>query len=206
MSPMSPHKIALLLIGFQKDYFDPDGILYPVVEESHRISGTLEHTIQVIDAIINTSITIVNTPIVFSETYHEIDNPMGILKAIKDAEAFKVGTSGAEILPQIQKYGDRIEIIPGKLGFNAFSNTELKDLLVRKGIERLAIAGCVTSLCVNATALAAKENGFEVTILSDCTSSRTPVEQDMFCKEIFPLFTDVLDHNEFAEGIVRDSD
>ncbi len=203
---MSPHKIALLLIGFQKDYFDPDGILYPVVEESHRISGTLEHTIQVIDAILNTSITIVNTPIVFSETYHEIDNPMGILKAIKDAEAFKVGTSGAEILPQIQKYGDRIEIIPGKLGFNAFSNTELKDLLVRKGIERLAIAGCVTSLCVNATALAAKENGFEVTILSDCTSSRTPVEQDMFCKEIFPLFTDVLDHNEFAEGIVRDSD
>ena len=189
MSPMSPHKIALLLIGFQKDYFDPDGILYPVVEESHRISGTLEHTIQVIDAILNTSITIVNTPIVFSETYHEIDNPMGILKAIKDAEAFKVGTSGAEILPQIQKYGDRIEIIPGKLGFNAFSNTELKDLLVRKGIERLAIAGCVTSLCVNATALAAKENGFEVTILSDCTSSRTPVEQDMFCKEIFPLFT-----------------
>lgn len=206
MSSLSPGKIALLLIGFQRDYFDPDGILYSVVEESHRLSGTLEHTIQVIDAIIGTSITIVNTPIVFSESYHEIDNPMGILKAIKDSEAFKVGTTGAEILPQIQKYGDRIEIIPGKLGFNAFSNTELKDLLVEKGIERLAIAGCVTSLCVNATALAAKENGFEVTILSDCTSSRTPVEQDMFCKEIFPLFTDVVDHNEFAKQIVRDAD
>ena len=206
MSSELTRKIALLLIGFQRDYFDPDGILYSVVEESHRLSGTLEHTIQVIDAIIDTSITIVNTPIVFSESYHEIENPMGILKAIKDAEAFKAGTTGAEILPQIQKYGDRIEIIPGKQGFNAFSNTELKDLLVKKGIERLVIAGCVTSLCVNATALAAKENGFEVTILSDCTSGRTPVEQDMFCKEIFPLFTDVVDHNEFVKGIVRDSD
>lgn len=206
MSPMSPRNTALLLIGFQRDYFDPDGILYSVVEESHRISGTLEHTIQVIDSILDTSITIVNTPIVFSESYHEIENPMGILKAIKDAEAFKVGTTGAETLPQIEKYGDRIVIIPGKRGFNAFSNTELKDLLVKKGIERLVIAGCVTSLCVNATALAAKENGFEVTILSDCTSSRTPVEQDMFCKEIFPLFTDVVDHNEFAKAIVRDSD
>ena len=204
MSSLSSRKIALLLIGFQRDYFDPDGILYSVVEESHRLSGTLEYTIQVIDAIIGTPITIVNTPIVFSESYHEIDNPMGILKAIKDSEAFKVGTTGAEILPQIQKYGDRIEIIPGKLGFNAFSNTELKDLLVKRGIERLAIAGCVTSLCVNATALAAKENGFEVTILSDCTSSRTPVEQDMFCKEIFPLFTDVVDHKEFAKQIVCD--
>ncbi|ABI47339.1 cysteine hydrolase [Synechococcus sp. CC9311] len=206
MSPVSPRNTALLLIGFQRDYFDPDGILYSVVEESHRISGTLEHTIQVIDSILDTSITIVNTPIVFSESYHEIENPMGILKAIKDAEAFKVGTTGAETLPQIEKYGDRIVIIPGKRGFNAFSNTELKDLLVKKGIERLVIAGCVTSLCVNATALAAKENGFEVTILSDCTSSRTPVEQDMFCKEIFPLFTDVVDHNEFAKAIVRDSD
>ena len=206
MSPVSPRNTALLLIGFQRDYFDPDGILYSVVEESHRISGTLEHTIQVIDSILDTPITIVNTPIVFSESYHEIENPMGILKAIKDAEAFKVGTTGAETLPQIEKYGDRIVIIPGKRGFNAFSNTELKDLLVKKGIERLVIAGCVTSLCVNATALAAKENGFEVTILSDCTSGRTPVEQDMFCKEIFPLFTDVVDHNEFAKAIVRDSD
>ena len=86
MSSLSPGKIALLLIGFQRDYFDPDGILYSVVEESHRLSGTLEHTIQVIDAIIGTSITIVNTPIVFSESYHEIDNPMGILKAIKDSK------------------------------------------------------------------------------------------------------------------------
>ena len=206
MSSVSPNKTALLLIGFQRDYFDPDGILYSVVEESHRLSGTLEHTIEVIDTIVDSSVTIVNTPIVFSESYHEFENPMGILKAIKDAEAFKVGTTGAEILPQIQKYGDRIEIIPGKRGFNAFSNTELKELLVEKGIERLVIAGCVTSLCVNATALAAKENGFEVTILSDCTSSRTPVEQDMFCKEIFPLFTDVVDHNQFAKEIVGHSD
>ncbi len=205
MLPVYPQQTALLLIGFQRDYFDPDGILFSAVEESHRVSGTLEHTIQLIDALIDTQITIINTPIVFSELYHEIENPMGILKAIKEAQAFKAGTAGAEILPQIQKYGDRIEIIPGKRGFNAFSNTELKNILVKKGIERLVIAGCVTSLCVNATALAAKEIGFEVTILSDCTSGRTPIEQDMFCKEIFPLFTEVANHNEFVNGLVRDS-
>ncbi len=206
MESFIPSKTALLLIGFQRDYFDPDGILYSVVEESHRLSGTLEHTIDVLDKIIDSSVTIVNTPIVFSETYHEIENPMGILKAIKDSEAFKIGTTGAETIPQILNYGDRIEVIPGKRGFNAFSNTALEDLLVQKGIERLVIAGCVTSLCVNATALAAKENGFDVTILSDCTSSRTPVEQDMFCKEIFPLFTNVVDHNQFATDIVSNSD
>ena len=65
---------ALVLIGFQKDYFDPEGALYSVVEESHRVSGTLEHTIQTIDSITESPITIVNTPIVFSETYKEIEN------------------------------------------------------------------------------------------------------------------------------------
>ena len=37
--------------------------------------------------------------------------------------------------------------------------------------------------------------GFEVMLLSDCTFGRTVVEQEMFCNEIFPLFTEVLDHH-----------
>ena len=201
MSALDPNKTALLLIGYQRDYFDPDGLLYSVVEASHRLSGTLEHTLEVIDSILDSPITIVNTPIVFSETYHEIENPIGILKAIKDAEAFKSGTPGAEIIPQIEKYGQRITTIPGKRGFNAFSNTALEEMLHEKGISQLAIAGCVTSLCVNATALYAYEHGFEVTVLSDCTSSRTPVEQDMFCKELFPLFANVVDHTAFLDEL-----
>ena len=92
-----PNQTALVLIGFQKDYFDPQGALYSVVEESHRVSGTLEHTIETIDNIAESPITIVNTPIVFSETYKEIENPTGILKAIKEIEAFKAGTTGAEV-------------------------------------------------------------------------------------------------------------
>ena len=67
MSTLPSRNIALLLIGFQRDYFDPDGILFSVVEESHRISGTLEHTIQLIDSIIDSPVTIVNTPIVSVE-------------------------------------------------------------------------------------------------------------------------------------------
>ena len=199
------NQTALVLIGFQKDYFDPEGALYSVVEESHRVSGTLEHTIQTIDSIADSPITIVNTPIVFSETYKEIENPTGILKAIKEIEAFKEGTEGAETIAEIKKYGDRIKTVPGKKGFNAFSNTDLENLFNEQKIGQVVIAGCVSSLCINATALYARDKGYEVTILSDCTSSRTPLEQEMFCDEIFPLFAEVITHNEFISAIKNDS-
>ena len=191
MEAIDPNQTALVLIGFQNDYFNPEGILYSVVEESHRVSGTLANTRSVIDAYRETPMTMVNTPIVFSELYGEIENPVGILKIIRDVKAFKEGTFGAETIDEIKDYGDRIRELPGKKSFNAFSNTGLQDHLAEKGIKRLLFAGCVTSICVNATALHAFENGFAFTMLSACTSSRTPGEQEFFCDTVFPIFAEV---------------
>jgi nicotinamidase-related amidase len=201
MTLVDPGSTALLLIGFQRDYFDPDGILYSVVEESHRVSGTLGHTLRVIEAFKDTPMVMVNTPIVFSETYRELENPIGILKTIRDVEAFKMGTSGAETIDEISGYGDRIIEVQGKVGFNAFSHTHLEELLRSNGVQRVLLAGCVTSICVNATALQAFESGFEVTILSDCTSSRTPIEQDFFCENVFPLFSNVCTSDDLLEQV-----
>ena len=191
MDHIDPTRTALLLIGFQRDYFDPEGVLFSVVEESHRVSGTLKHTRAVIEAFRDTPMLMVNTPITFSETYQELENPIGILKTIREVEAFKAGTFGAETIDEISEYGDRILEIPGKQGFNAFSNTDLEKILREGNVDNLLIAGCVTSICVNATALQAFDSGFDVTILSDCTSSRTPIEQDFFCENVFPLFAEV---------------
>lgn len=201
MSQIDPARTALLLIGFQKDYFDPNGVLYSVVEESHRVSGTLSNTLALIEGFKDTPMTMVNTPIVFSSTYHELENPIGILKTIRDVEAFKVGTPGAETISEITSYGDRILELPGKRGFNAFSNTDLEPTLRDRGIETVLIAGCVTSICVNASALHAFDSGFDVTVLSDCTSSRTPIEQEFFCDNVFPLFAEVCSSKAFLESV-----
>lgn len=191
MPDIDPKSTALLLIGFQRDYFDSDGILYGVVEEQLRSSDTLANTLKLIDAFQDTDMTMVRTPLVFSEDYAELENPMGILKTIRDVEAFRDGTSGAETIDAISAYGDRIEEVRGKLGFNAFAHTDLEKMLHDRGVDSVLIAGCVTSICINATALHAFEAGFGVTVLSDCTSSRTTVEQEFFCDTVFPLFARV---------------
>ncbi len=200
MSTIDPSKTALLLIGYQRDWFDSDGIFNSVIEESTRVSGTLENTEALVNRVLDTGMTIISTPIVFSESYNELENPIGILKMIKEAQAFKTGTQGAEIIDMVSSFGDRILEVPGKIGFDAFSNTQLANVLEERGIKCVVIAGAVTSLCVNATGMHASEN-YDVVILSDCVSGRTQVEQDFFCNELFPLFSEVLDHNQFIERV-----
>lgn len=204
MTEIDPASTALLLIGFQRDYFDPDGILYGVVEEQLRSNDTLANTLRLIDACKDTEMTMVRTPLVFSEDYGELENPIGILKTIREVEAFKAGTRGAETIDAIAAYGDRIDEVRGKLGFNAFAHTDLESMLRERGIGSVVIAGCVTSICINATALHAFEAGFDVTVLSDCTSSRTSVEQEFFCDTVFPLFATVRTTADFvAEATAR---
>src|SRR5262245_26048776 len=38
---MDPQHTALVLIGYQNDYFATDGVLYRVIEEASRVTGTL---------------------------------------------------------------------------------------------------------------------------------------------------------------------
>jgi nicotinamidase-related amidase len=118
---------------------------------------------------------------------------VGILRTIKEVGAFSAGTTGAETVPELQRFGDRILEVPGKRGLNAFSNTNLHDLLSRHSISHVVFAGVVTSICIDSTARSAHDRGFRVTILSDCTCGRSMEEQDFYCQDIFPLYANVTD-------------
>jgi nicotinamidase-related amidase len=200
MSSYDPAKTAILLVGYQRDWFDSDGLFNSVIEESSAVSGTVANTEVLLNAAVESGMTIISVPIAFSEYHNELENPIGILKMIKEAEAFKAGTKGAETIDAIAKYGEWIVEVPGKIGFNAFSNTDLAQVLSNKGIETVVVCGAVTSLCVNATAMKAAED-YNVVVLSDCVSGRTQVEQDMFCNELFPYFAEVLDHSSFIQKV-----
>ena len=91
--------------------------------------------------------------------------------------------------------------MPGKRGLNAFSNTDLDNLFQQHGITNVAIAGVVTSICVDSTGRSAFERGYKVSILSDCTSGRTTFEQDFYCENVFPLYAEVLNHKQLIERL-----
>jgi len=193
---MDARTTALILVGYQNDYFAQDGILRGVVEEPNRVDSVLADTLAFIDAVEDTPMTIISTPIVLEPDYRALASPVGILNTIKESGAFEAGTAGADTIPELLAFGDRIMYVTGKVGFNAFSNTTLEKVLAEREIEDVLVAGMVTSLCIDSTGRAAYERGYRVTILSDCTSARTTVEQDFFCANVFPLYG----------GVARSSD
>ena len=198
---MDPQHTALVLIGYQNDYFAADGILHQVIEESSRVTGTLANTVDLLERLYASSVIVVDTPIVFTPDYSELTEPVGILKTVKEMGAFKAGTPGAETIPELRRFGERILEVPGKRGLNAFSNTDLESLFHQRGITHVVLAGVVTSICVDSTGRSAYERGYKVTVLSDCTSGRTTFEQEFYCENVFPLYAEVLDYTQLLERL-----
>lgn len=195
---MDIQKAALLLIGFQNDYFSPDGILHKVIEESSKVTGVLENTLSLLEKAGSRFGLVVSTPIIFTEDYSELEDPVGILQTIKEVGAFRDGAHGAEEIDQLSPYGNLIRSVPGKRGLNAFSNTCLEGLLRDNGIEHIILAGTVTSICIDSTGRHAADLGFRVSVLADCTSGRTNFEQDFYCEHVFPLYAEVIRSNQIT--------
>ena len=198
---MHPQTTALLLIGYQNDYFSPLGVLHQAIEEPARVTGTLRNTLALLDQLLPTSVLMVTTPIVFTPNYSELKDPIGILKVIKDTGAFRAGSPGAETIAEFAPYRTRLLEIPGKRGLNAFSNTQLDETLQAHGIEDVVIAGVVASLCVDSSGRAAHERGYRVSILSDCLSGRTLLEQRFYVSEIYPLYASGLTSQELLQQL-----
>lgn len=190
---MDPKTTAIILVGYQNDYFAANGILRGVVEEANRVDQTLTNTIDLLHAAEKTEMALISTPIILTSDYRALAESEGILGTIKEAGAFKAGSTGADTIPELLAFGERILFVNGKQGFNAFSNTELDRVLRAKNIHHLMLAGMITSLCIDSTGRAAYERGYKVTIISDCVSARTPSEQEFYCRNIFPLYADVTD-------------
>lgn len=200
---MIPEKTALILIGFQNEYFSPEGSLYGVIEESAQETDILANTLDLIECLLLTPVTIISTPIVFTASYSELVNPVGILKTIKEKGAFRAGASGSATIPELHRFGDRILEVPGKRGLNAFSNTKLGAILQKRGIDHVVLAGVVTSICIDSTGRSAFDRGYRVTVLSDCTSGRTNLEQRFYCEQVFPLYAEVIDHTQLLSRLEK---
>lgn len=185
---MNPATTALILVGYQNDYFAKDGILRGVVEDPHGVDRVLSTTLDFIRDLAATDATIISTPIILSSDYRAMASPVGILNTMKEVGAFKEGSVGADTIPEFDQFGDRIMYVSGKVGFNAFSNTRLGDVLSERGITNVLVCGMVTSLCIDSTGRAAYERGYDVTIVSDCSSARTATEHEFFCENVFPLY------------------
>jgi nicotinamidase-related amidase len=196
--PMIPERTAIVLVGLQNDYFHPEGILRSVVEDRGGIDRVRAATLAFLGNVQDLPVTMISTPIQFTDDYSELVDPVGILKTIRDAGAFRRDGWGGRTIPELEAMGERILHLPGKRGLNAFSNTDLDEVLRDRDVTDVVLAGVVTSVCIDSTGRSAHERQFSVTVLSDCTGGRTGYEQDFYCRDVFPLYAEVRTSAEVA--------
>lgn len=198
---MSPALTAVVLVGIQNEYFAPHGNLRGDIDSGEAADQVLAATVALVDRLAGTAVLLVATPIVFTPTYEELVDPVGLLAAIKTKSAFQQGTEGARPAAELGRFAARIVEVAGRRGLNAFSGTGLDDLLAGRGIVDVVLAGALACVNVDSTARSAHQLGYRVTVLSDCTLSRTRSEHDLFCRRIFPLYAEVVTSTQLLDRL-----
>jgi nicotinamidase-related amidase len=148
-------KTALLIIDIQKDYFE--GGKFPLVNPLAAAKKAYE----------------------LLQCFREHNGFHIHIQHISlkpDAAFFIRGDVGSDIHDAVAHFEG--EPIVYKHYPNSFRETELLEMLKGWGIERVAITGMMTHMCVDATARAAADFGFQVLIAEDACATRDLVYGD----------------------------
>lgn len=198
---MTPHTTALILIGYQNDYYRTDGVLHGYLEGPEYVRQSLVTTLALIEQLAPTDVLMIETPIVFTDDYRELSDPVGILAAIRDLGAFRAGQPGSARVQEFEPYRGRIVSVPGKRGMNAFVGTRLEEALRQRQIEDVVLLGSVASICIDSTGRSAAERGYRVHFVSGCITGRTLVELNLYLNTIFPLYGRVINSSELVDRL-----
>lgn len=142
-------KTALLIIDIQNDYF-PGGKF-----EQDGAEKAADNAALALKAFRSKALPVIHIR-------HENLNPEGAF--------FTQGSKGAEINQRVTPNEKEKVII--KHYPNSFRETTLGVTLKETGITKLIVCGMMTLMCVDATVRAAKDLGYEVTVLHDACAGR----------------------------------
>lgn len=140
---------AFIIIDMQNDYFEGgSNCLVNSLEASQNAAKILKHC------------RANNLPIIHIQ--HLAIRP--------DATFFVPNTFGAEIHENVKPFDN--EKIVVKNFPNSFRDTELLEYLRSNNITDLVICGMMTQMCVDATVRAAKDFGFNCTLIGDACATK----------------------------------
>ena len=137
-------KPALILVDIQNDYFE--GGRWPV----HAMAKAGDNAARLLAAARTAGDTVIHIR-------HEIPSD--------DAPFFRPGSDGAQIHASVAPQGDEPVLLKHRP--NSFVGTDLLDRLKAADTKEVTICGAMSQMCIDATARAAADHGFKVTVVED---------------------------------------
>lgn len=200
--PLDAATTALVMIEFQNEFCDRPG-------SSPCPEHLLKRAASACAVAREKGILVIHVTETFSEDMS--DNPQngpGVLGEVRAAKRFVRGTHSAAIVEAMTP--EQGDIVVTKQGLNAFVGSLLEHQLLNHGIESLAIGGFLRDCCVEATARAAYDKGFNVITLLDCMGPDASSLEDetinagpsaMNTRSTFALFSNPMLHEDFLARV-----
>ena len=170
MEKLDLTKTALLAMDFQNDIVDPKGAIggqgmAAQVQEKKAI----ENTAKVLAAARAKGMLIVHVGVAFRQGHPEISPGVPLFQGIKQANALLEGSWGADFHPGVKPAEGEVVVI--KRGVSAFAGTDLNLMFRSRGITTVVLTGIATNFVIEGTARHAVDEGYQVTVLTDCCAS-----------------------------------
>jgi len=112
--------------------------------------------------------------VVFSNDAHQPGDPE--LKVW--GEHAMAGSSGAQVISELQPQPGERELISLKRAYGAFDGTGLDEKLRELGVDEVVLAGQHTHICVRHSSYGALIRGYEITIPSDAVCAFEGVDEN----------------------------
>jgi len=161
------------------------GMIAPEIPSYYlaAVKETIEPNVsRLLDAFRKNEATVVFTKFVTKDTAFSDLPPY-----LREANKFAVEALGEPIIPQDGTPSTEIldslrpiegELIVKKYGSGAFTNTNLHTLLKSRSVKQIILAGVFTNFCVENTARAGFDLGYEVVIAEDACAAPAPQIHD----------------------------
>jgi len=186
---VDPEKTALILIEFQNEFTTEGGKLYDAVKDCMAEKNTLGNAKDLLDSARKSGLTVVHLPISFDKGHNEISkDSYGILKGVKDGEAFLNGEWGSEFAEGFKPETGELTA-NGKVGLCGFQSTNLDFMMRQRGCDTLVIAGFLTNCCVESTMRSAYERGYKVFTVEDACAATSLAGHNSAYEHNFGMFS-----------------
>lgn len=162
---------ALLLIEFQKQWTDR-GIYYRLIRNQLQKRDVLENTRKLVAGARERNIPVIHAPLVIDPNHKK-----GWLAHLTLGKVFTNGTWKAEFTDGIYREGD--EVVKGRYAFDAFTGSDLEEILKKMKAKTVFVCGFSTDQCVAKTMKTMEKKGFRPLMISDCTATFNEILQKM---------------------------
>jgi len=188
---MSTDHKALLVIDVQQGLVDQMGFGLDYV---HRVR-------QAIETARAASIRVIYARIAFQEGAPEVSPVQRSLYNFAKSGAMTKTSAASQIHSLITPKSEDIVITRPRV--SAFKGSELDLVLRTLDIKHLVLSGNATRMGILATLFDAGDNGYQLTVLSDCCIDYDQAVHHFLMKEVFPLQASVISLKEWGNQLTH---